>query len=440
MLNGTQIFERLESNVRGYCRSFPCVFSKGKDSFLYDETNQKYIDFFAGAGALNYGHNPESIKQSLIDFIQEDRVMHSLDMFTDTKRKFLSVFETNILKPRGLNYKVQFCGPTGANSVEAALKLARLATGRVSIGSFTGGWHGMTSGCLSVTGNRDNRLAAGFPMSNVIFFPYPEGPRQFSQSIEYMESLFSDPNSGLDKPGAIILETIQAEGGIYCASVEWLKALRAFCDRHQVLLIVDDVQIGCGRSGDFFSFERAGIIPDIVCLSKSIGGYGLPMSLLLFKKELDVWKPGQHTGTFRGNQLAMLASTIAIETYWSNQTFAEQIKEKEQKLYNYLSGALQAIDPKIELRGLGLIWGIDFTHAGGEVVAKQIGRKCFENGLIIERCGRDDVVLKILPPLTIEESVLFEGCDILLAAIQSVVGGEALSSCCGEFTHTLSQS
>lgn len=412
MSDNDQIFEDLESNVRVYCRSFPTVLHRGKNALLYDENNKRYIDFFAGAGALNYGHNPENIKKHLLNFIVQDRVTHALDMYTTAKRDFLKSFQEKILIPRNLNYKIQFTGPTGTNAIEAALKLARLYTKRIPVASFTGDWHGMSTGSLAVTANRENRQAAGIPLCFSYFFPYPFGPKNNPHSIEYITNLFEDSNSGLDLPAAIVVETIQSEGGVYIAPVEWLQQLRTLCDKYQVILIIDDIQVGCGRSGEFFSFERAGIVPDIVCLSKSIGGYGLPLSLVLMKRELDIWKPGQHTGTFRGNQLAMLCGQIAIETYWSNDTLQKSTFRKSELVSSILHNKLSGYD-KIGIRGRGLIWGVDLGEEGGPVFAKEVAKACFEKGLILERCGREDTVLKLLPPLTIEEELLEEGCYIL---------------------------
>jgi diaminobutyrate-2-oxoglutarate transaminase len=416
----TAVFDQVESAVRSYCRSFPTVFARAKGAHLFDEAGRSYIDFFAGAGALNYGHNPDFIRTRLIEHLSRDAVTHALDMFTTTKRDFLEQFRSVVLEPRGLDYKVQFCGPTGANSVEAALKLARLATKRVPVAAFSGGWHGMTAGCLSVTGNRDNRAGAGAPLPYTVTLPYPEGPYKLADALGYVNNLFTDPNSGLDTPAAVILETIQAEGGIYVAPVEWLRGIRELCDRHGVLMIVDEVQVGCGRAGSFFSFERADIVPDLVCLSKSIGGYGLPMSLLLIKPEFDVWQPGQHSGTFRGNQLAFCAAKEAL-TLWRTPRFAAQIAERAAVVREALDREVGPLHPGIEVRGTGLIWGLDLAAAGGAAVSKRVAQRCFEAGLIIERCGRDDTVLKIMPPLVIELDTLRQGLQILAQATREAL-------------------
>lgn len=414
--SSSEIFEQLESNVRTYCRSFPAVFKKAKGAVLIDEQDRQYIDFLAGAGALNYGHNPDFIRHRLVEYLLDDGIAQGLDLHTTAKREFLLTFQRVVLEPRHLDYKVQFCGPTGANSIEAALKLARMATKRSNIVSFTGGWHGMTAGCLAVTGNQEHRAAAGIPLHSVVRCPYPTGPVPITNGLELLDSWFSDSSSGVELPAAVILETVQAEGGIYVAPTEWLQQLRKLCDKFGILMIVDDVQAGCGRTGSFFSFERAGITPDIVCLSKSIGGYGLPMSLVLMRRELDCWQPGQHTGTFRGNQLAYIAATAALQL-WSDSELESQIEYRSQLVERYLRERIAMDHPRITYRGLGLIWGVDLSQVGSTAVAKRVSRRCFENGLIIERCGRDDETLKILPPLTIDEDHLIAGLEILAAAI-----------------------
>src|SRR5690606_16705635 len=301
-----KIFDRLESEVRGYVRSFPVVFKQARGSVLSDETGREYIDFFAGAGSLNYGHNNPVFKQKLMEYIESDGIVHGLDMATAAKRAFIETFERVLLKPRNWRYTLQFTGPTGTNAVEAALKLARLVKGRSNIISFTHGFHGVSGGSLAATANAKFRDAAGTSLGNTTFMPYDGYFGPDVDTIVYMERMLEDRSSGVDKPAAVIVETVQGEGGINVASLRWLKELQRLCQKHDMLLIVDDIQAGCGRTGSFFSFEPAGIQPDIITLSKSLSGYGLPMSLVLIKPELDIWKPGAHSGTFRGNNLAFI--------------------------------------------------------------------------------------------------------------------------------------
>lgn len=414
----TSIFETVESNVRSYCRNFPTVFTTAKNAVMTAEDGKEYIDFFAGSGALNYGHNPDYIVDKLIDYLRSGGIIHSMDMYTAPKRAFLEYFDENILKPRGLNYKVQFAGPTGTNAVEAALKLARIVKGRENVFAFMGAFHGMTLGSLSLTTDRASREGAGQCFSNVTHIP---APYMFPEldTIAYMERLLTDDHSAVAKPAAIILETVQADGGIYAFDVEWLKRLRTLCDKHDILLIADDIQVGVGRSGHFFSFDRAGIVPDIVTLSKSIGGCGMPMALVLFKPELDIWEPGQHNGTFRGNQLSLVAAKASLEMYIGSNIEAE-VQRKSKIVEAFLRENIETLDSRITCRGIGLIWGVDMG-AFDKDMTKALVAACFRNGLIAERVGRNNEVLKLMPPLTIEDDLLIKGLEILKKSIQEIL-------------------
>jgi diaminobutyrate-2-oxoglutarate transaminase len=416
----TKAFETYESEVRSYCRNFPAVFTTAKGPFLYDEDGREYIDFFCGAGGLNYGHNNDYIKSRLLSYLESDGVMHALDMYTVPKREFIEFYEEKILKPRGLNYKIQFAGPTGTNAVEAALKLARKVKKRTNIFAMMGAFHGMTLGSIAMTTDASSRAGAGVPLTNVTHIP---APYMFPEldTLNYIETLLTDDHSGVDKPAAIVLETVQADGGINVFDVEWLKGIRAICDKHDILMVVDDVQVGCARTGTFFSFERAGIVPDIVTQSKSIGGYGMPFALVLIRPELDLWEPGEHNGTFRGYQLSMIAAKAGLEVMLN-----EHVEERVQKLSAVIAQAMeeiQALSPeKIKTRGMGFVWGVDFwrfDHDG--VTSKKVLDECFKNGLIVERVGRGNTVVKVMPELLIEEETLKKGLDILKNSISNVI-------------------
>jgi len=414
-------FEEYESQVRSYCRNFPAVFTTAKGPFLYDEDGREYIDFFCGAGGLNYGHNNDYIKEKVLAYLESDGVMHALDMYTAPKREFIEFYEEKILKPRGLNYKIQFPGPTGTNAVEAALKLARKVKKRQNIFAFMGAFHGMTLGSIALTTDAASRAGAGVPLTNVTHIP---APYMFPglDTLEYLETILTDDHSGIEKPAAIILETVQADGGINPFDVEWLRGIRDICDRHDILMIVDDIQVGCARTGWFFSFERAGIVPDIVTQSKSIGGYGMPFALVLFKPELDVWEPGEHNGTFRGYQLSMVAAKAGLEVMLNEHT-EEKVREKAKIIAEYME-EIKAIAPeKIKTRGIGFVWGVDlwrFDHEGK--ASKKVLDECFKNGLIVERVGRGNTVIKVMPELLIDEETLRRGLDILKHSIQAVLG------------------
>ncbi len=412
-----KVFDELEFAVRSYSRNWPTVFEKSKGYKLWDEDGNEYIDFFSGAGALNYGHNHDKMQEKIIDYIQQNGITHSLDMGTTARKTFLQRFHDVILKPRNLDYKVMFPGPTGTNAVESALKIARKVTGRETVISFTNAFHGMTIGSLSVTGNAFKRHGAGIPLHHSVSMPF-DGYMEGHDSISYLEMFLEDKGSGVALPAAIILETVQGEGGVNTASFEWLKKVEEICRRWGILLIVDDVQAGCGRTGTFFSFEPAGLQPDVVCLSKSIGGIGLPMALTLIKPEYDQWGPGEHNGTFRGNNLAFVAATEAL-SFWKDDSFSISVREKGEKVRATLEVLVEKY-PELqgEARGRGLMQGI---ACGPEGLASQICRDAFESGLIIETSGPEDEVVKLLPPLTIDEEGLTLGLNILEKSIQHVL-------------------
>lgn len=411
----------LESEVKGYVRNFPITVTRAKGSYLYDNDVQ-YLDFLAGAGALNYGHNNDLFKDAIIKYIQSDGIIHGLDLMTTAKGQFLDVFSKEILAKRDLSYKVQFCGPTGTNAVEAAIKLARKVKKRVNIISFTNGYHGMTSGALAVTGNYYHKKdIPGTWSQYTTFMPYCNYSDNVDNSIEYIRQYLTDNSSGVNLPAAIILECVQGEGGVNIASPKWLQGIRKLCDEFDIMLIVDDIQMGCGRTGDFFSFEESGIKPDIVVLSKSIGAYGLPMALVLIKPEYDQWTPGQHNGTFRGHNLAFVAATEAINHYWKTTAFSDSIKEKA-KLIGARFNAIKEryLDQKFDVRGRGLTWALESVT--NPDIAAEVQSECFKHGLIIETCGSKGQSLKPLPALTISEADLNKGLDIIEAAYAHILG------------------
>ncbi|WP_112139847.1 diaminobutyrate--2-oxoglutarate transaminase [Glycomyces dulcitolivorans] len=413
-----QVFEQVESQVRSYCRNWPAVFATARGSRITDEQGRSYVDFFAGAGSLNYGHNHPALKEALLAYLAEDNVVHTLDMYSTAKRRFLEAFRDLVLAPRNLDYRVQFPGPAGNNAVEAALKLARKYTGRETVVSFTNGFHGMTLGALAVTGNSMKRGGAGVPLNNAATMPYDNYMDGRTPDFLWLRSLLEDPGSGLDRPAAVIVETVQGEGGINVASDAWLRGLEQVCREHELLFIVDDIQMGCGRTGPFFSFERAGIAPDIVTLSKSLSGMGLPFALTLMKPHLDVWEPGEHNGTFRGFAPAFATATAALETFWRDDDLTAAVDDRADWLDGELKGIAEA-HPElgISTRGRGLARGLVFdepAHAG------QVCQEAFANGLLMETSGAEDEVVKLLPPLTTTRDDFEEGIGIAREAVAAV--------------------
>ncbi|MGC1024545.1 diaminobutyrate--2-oxoglutarate transaminase [Pantoea agglomerans] len=412
-----------ESNVRSYPRKLPFAISKAQGVWITDVENNQYLDCLAGAGTLALGHNHPDVLQSIQNVITSGLPLHTLDLTTPLKDAF-SEYLLSLLPGQGKEYCLQFTGPSGADAVEAALKLAKKHTGRSGIISFSGAYHGMTHGALSVTGNLSPKEAVDGLMPEVQFMPYPHlyrcplgigGEAGVKALTYYFENLINDVESGVRKPAAVILEAVQGEGGVNPAPAEWLQRIRKVTKEHGILLIIDEVQAGIARTGKFFAFEHAGIEPDIIVMSKAVGG-GLPLAVLGIKKEFDAWSPGHHTGTFRGNQLAMATGLTTLKLLKDNN-IADKVAAQGEWLKGKL-GELQQRYPVIgNVRGLGLMIGIELVkpdeaadHMGsfpadGELSAL-VQKKCFENGLILERGGRHGSVLRLLPSLLITDAEL----------------------------------
>lgn len=411
-------FSRHESNVRSYCRKFPSVFVSAESATVTDEDGRKYIDFLSAAGALNYGHNPEPVKDALLRYLSANGILSTLDLHTAAKRDFIEAFQEVILRPRGLRYKLAFPGPTGTNAVELALKFARQYTQRQTVIAFTNAFHGMTLGSLALSGDRNKRAAAGVDLPGVARLPYDDYLGGDFDTATLFERLLEDDGSGIDLPAAVIFETVQAEGGLNSCSPQWLHRICNAAKRHGLVTVADDIQVGCGRAGTFFSFEKAGITPDIVCLSKSLSGIGQPFSMVLVNPELDCLAAGAHNGTFRGNNLAFVGARAAL-AYWSDPHFEKRLESLCRALRARLSGiAAQFAESGARVVGRGAILGLTWSDPA---IADRASRAAFERGLIIETCGARDQVLKLLPPLTIRGDELDLGLQQLEGAIKDVV-------------------
>ncbi|WP_024511555.1 diaminobutyrate--2-oxoglutarate transaminase [Bradyrhizobium sp. ARR65] len=411
----TDVFAVHESNVRRYGRSFPTVFTKALGATIWDESGKTYIDFLVGSGALNYGHNNPNILGPAIEYLSGGNILSSLDMYTAAKREFIEVFVDSILTPRGFSYKIQFPGPTGTNANEAALALARKYTNRPSVMACTNAFHGMSLGSLAVSGSASTRELGGVARHDVIRVPYDGYPNRAFDSAGYIDYVLGDPGSGIEKPAAIILETVQAEGGMNTASAAWLTEIQRICRKHGIVFIVDDIQAGAGRTGDFFSFEFAKIEPDIVCLSKSLSGSGNPFSLVLIRPDMDVWKPGEHSGTFRGNNLAFVTAG-AMCKMWSDSQFTAGVERTAVKLQTQLDRLVAKFPNCIEeKRGRGLMAGL---KCRSQALVDRVHDVAFENGLLIESSGPNRDVIKILPPITITDDELDHAIAILDDALQ----------------------
>lgn len=412
------VFARRESEARSYCRSIPSLFTEARGSEMFDADGNRYIDFLAGCSSLNYGHNDPDMKQALIDHIAGDGIAHGLDLHTDAKSGFLDAFERHILKPRDMDHRLMFTGPTGANAVEAAMKIARKVTGRTNIIAFTNGFHGVTMGALAATANGYHRGGAAMDKAGVTRMPF-DGYAEGVDSAELLAQMLADPSGGIDAPAAIMLETVQGEGGLNAASPEWIRRIERIAHDNGALLIIDDIQAGCGRTGTFFSFEGMGVQPDLVTMAKSASGFGLPFAMVLVRPEHDVFGPAEHNGTFRGNTHAFVTARVAIEKFWADDSFEKALEEKATRLTRALRHLSEAV-PGSRLKGRGLMQGLD---VGDGDLAGAICARAFELGLVVETSGPRDEVVKILAPLTTPAAVFEEGFNILEQAASDVMGG-----------------
>lgn len=412
----TTVFENHESVIRGYCRAYPTVFASASNARQTAEDGTSYLDFFAGAGVLNFGHNNPRMKQAMIDFLESDGVTHSLDTYTTTKREFIRRFQEVVLAPRGMDHRMQFMGPTGANAVEAALKLARLSTGRREVVAFSHGFHGMSLGALAATANHAFRQWAGVPLTDVLRLPFETAPGGRTAIADYAASL-RDTSSGNTPPAAFIVEAVQAEGGVNVASREWLHEVQDLAREVGALFIIDDIQAGIGRTGSYFSFDGMGLDPDIITLAKGLGGFGTPIAMNLNKPKVDDnWSPGAHTGTFRGQGLSFVAGTVALD-YFTDESFLTEVKAKGEMMRERLA-AIAADHPDWQVRGRGMMQAID---TGDGAFARQAQAEAFNRGLLFGPCGTGGQVIKLIPPLTISEEDLVEGLDLFEQAIDAAL-------------------
>lgn len=423
MAQDRSIYERRESGARSYCRAFPASFTEARGSELFTAEGDRFIDFLAGCSSLNYGHNDPDMKAALIEHIAGDGIAHGLDLHTSAKEGFLNALTDHILRPRGMDHRVMFTGPTGANAVEAAMKVARKATGRTNIIAFTNGFHGVTLGALAATGNGYHRGGAGMDKAGVTrmpFYGYADGV----DSAALLDQMLSDPSGGIDAPAAIMFETVQGEGGLNPASAAWVRKMQDIAHKHGALLIIDDIQAGCGRTGSFFSFDNMGVQPDIVTMAKSVSGFGLPMALMLVRPQHDVFGPAEHNGTFRGNTHAFVTARVAIEKFWADGTFEAELTRKENLIRDGLQNVANLI-PGAYVKGRGLMQGVD---VGSGELASAICGHAYENGLVIETSGPNDEVVKILAPLTTSDEIFAEGFAILERAAYAVRGSVKLAA------------
>jgi diaminobutyrate-2-oxoglutarate transaminase len=413
MTNNTKIFDDHESEVRTYCKVVPSVFKSCKNATMTDENDKLFIDFFAGAGVVNFGHNNPKMQDAIVEFIRRDGVVHSLDMHTDVKREFIDTFVQNILLPRGWgDRKLQFTGPTGSNAVEAALKLARKATGRTEVVVFNRAFHGMTLGALACTANNHYRSSSGVPLNNII-----RGTFDDMDALDEMKRQMLNTGEGLQPPAAFLVEPIQGEGGVRIASKQWLHAIQKFAKQCGALLIFDDIQGSSGRHGSYFSFDGLELDPDIIVLAKGLGGIGTPIGMLVNKPEVDkVWEPGQHTGTFRGQGISFVAGKVALD-YFKDEKLNDETKRKGKIIEQHLRKIQNKYKDVVDVRARGMMVAIEFSSTA---IVNQITKKTYEHGLIVGACSSGEII-KLIPPLTIEDDTLNDGLAIFEQCIDEVL-------------------
>ncbi|MCF6409372.1 aspartate aminotransferase family protein [Pseudalkalibacillus salsuginis] len=432
--------ERRESNARSYPRRIPIAIEEAEGIFVTDVEGKRYYDCLAGAGTLALGHNHPVVIKAMEQIIQDKRPLHTLDLTTPVKEEFVSEMFSSLPDQLRDRAKIQFCGPTGGDAIEAALKLVKTATGKSSILTFQGGYHGSTHGTMAISGNLGPKERVQGLIPNVHFLPYPyeyrcpfgiKGEEGHKISSRYIENLLDDPESGILPPAAMILEVVQGEGGSVPAPLGWLQEMRRITKERGIPLIIDEIQTGIGRTGKFFAFEHAGILPDVIVLSKAIGG-SLPLSVVIYDKDLDQWEPGAHIGTFRGNQMAMATGTATLR-HIKDKNLTEHADRMGDK-FQVLLKELQEKYPEIgDVRGRGLMIGVEMvdiskaqasngSHPANPGLASQVQRECFNRGLILEVGGRHGCVVRVLPPLIITEQQVDEVASIFKNAVTAVLG------------------
>lgn len=405
------VFDDLESNVRYYCRRWPVVFIEAHGALIIDESRRQYIDFFSGAGALSYGHNNPVLVEAAVAHLRSGALLHSLDLHTPEKRAFLEALRDRVMTPRGLEMVVQFVGPTGATAVEAALELAFRVTGRRTVLAFEGGYHGMTDRTASISAALDASIGRS-SRGVCTFLPYVESDHETAAAR--LETVLRASGDAA-RPGALIIEPTQGEGGARPFADAYLAEVRRLCTLHHVVLIADEVQSGIGRTGPFFSFEGSGLAPDIICLSKSLSGLGLPLALNLVRRDFDLWMPGEFSGTFRGNNLAFVTATAVLEHYWADDHVEHGTVRRGEIVGLALDDLATSVGGRAVARGKGLLRGLDVVDAA---TAAGIADAAFERGLLVETCGSTGSVVKVLPPLLISDHDLIDGLGRLADAVQ----------------------
>ena len=427
-----------ESSARSYPRKFPVALTKAKGSWVEDADGKRYLDFLCGAGTLALGHNDDEVNNAMIDLISSGAPLHTLDLTTPVKDRFVETIFSTLPEKLRSNAKIQFCSPSGTDATDAAIKLCKTATGRGTVMAFSGGYHGMGHGALALTGNHNAKNRVQNLMPGVQFMPYPYsyrcpfglgGEAGTKAASAYFERMLKDPESGVTRPASVIVEAVQGEGGVIPAPASFLQTVRRVTEELSIPLILDEIQCGMGRSGNIWAFEESGIVPDVILMSKAIGG-SQPMSVVVYNKNLDKWSAGAHAGTFRGNQLAMAAGTVVLNRI-SDQNFLDEVRRKGNVIKEAMLKLKSSVSIIGDVRGRGLMLGVEFIDPNGNKdimgnpepsgeIAAEIQRRCFEKGLIMEKGGRNGSVMRCLCALTVSDSEISTMLDIFSSAAMEI--------------------
>ncbi|MFE0643528.1 diaminobutyrate--2-oxoglutarate transaminase family protein [Streptomyces sp. NPDC058877] len=419
-----------ESAARTYARSLPIVPVRARGVTIEGADGRRYLDCLSGAGTLALGHNHPVVLEAIRKVLDSGAPLHVLDLATPLKDAFTSELFATLPGELADDARIQFCGPAGTDAVEAALTLVRTATGRNGLLAFTGAYHGMTAGALEASGGATTGRVTRLPYPQQYRCPFGVGGERGAQlAARWTESLLDDPKSGVTTPAGMIVEAVQGEGGVIPAPDAWMRSMRRITADRSVPLVVDEVQTGVGRTGAFWAVEHSGIAPDVMVLSKAIGG-SLPLAVIVYRSALDVWEPGTHAGTFRGNQLAMAAGTATLR-YVRENKLAERAGTLGARILNQLRDLANNHSCIGDVRGRGLMIGIELVDPEAEgpddlvpppapALALAVQQECLARGLIVELGGRHSAVVRLLPPLTLTDeqttAVLDRFADALATA------------------------
>ncbi|MER6315225.1 diaminobutyrate--2-oxoglutarate transaminase family protein [Streptomyces sp. NPDC001581] len=409
-----------ESAARTYARSLPIVPVRARGLTIEGADGRRYLDCLSGAGTLALGHNHPVVLEAVRGVLDSGAPLHVLDLATPVKDAFTTELFTNLPPVLAADARIQFCGPAGTDAVEAALKLVRTATGRSGLLAFTGAYHGMTAGALDASGGAPDVRVTRLPYPQDFRCPFGVGGAEGAElAARWTENLLDDPKGGVPAPAGLIVEPVQGEGGAIPAPDAWLRRIREITAARGIPLIADEVQTGVGRTGAFWGVDHAGVVPDVMVLSKAIGG-SLPLAVIVYRSGLDVWAPGAHAGTFRGNQLAMAAGTATLAFVRENR-LAERAAVLGERMLTALRGLATDQPCMGDVRGRGLMIGVELvdpeTGAAAPALAAAVRQECLDRGLIVELGGRHGAVVRLLPPLTLTDEQAAAVLDRLAAAI-----------------------